>query len=444
VEVPEVRYAKSGELSIAYQVFGQGDLDLVFVPGFVSHADLAWEIPVFSGVYRRLASFARVVTFDKRGTGLSDRTLGFGTVEDRMDDIRAVMDAAAVPRAAIFGISEGGPMALLFAATYPERVTALVLMGTFARILRAPDFPQGADPALIEAFVDGIAAGWGAGGALANFIANMPDSPASTAALARYERNATTPGMVQEILTQNVSIDVRAALPAVSAPTLVLHHAGDRVVPRRFGRDVAERIEGAQWVELPGDVHVDGSVGGEDDALDAIEAFLTGQTQRAVDADRALKTVFFSDIVGSTEQAATVGDRRWHALLDEHDTAVRRELDRHDGTEVKTTGDGFLAVFDGPARAIRCAQAIVASSAVFGLRIRAGIHVGEVEIRGDDVAGLAVHIGSRVAALADADEVLVTRTVRDLVTGSGIAFSDRGMHALKGVPGEWQLLAVRT
>jgi class 3 adenylate cyclase len=444
VEQPEIRYAQSGELSIAYQVFGDGDLDLVFVPGFISHADLSRQAPLFSEFFRRFGSFTRMITFDKRGTGLSERTLGFGSAEDRMDDIRAVMDAVGCDRAALVGISEGGPLTTLFAATYPQRVSALVLWGTFARVQSGPDHPLGIDPSVINPFIEGQVARWGTGKALPFFIARMPTDPETSAFVARYERSSATPNMVREILHRNCDIDVRSALPAVTAPTLVLHRTGDNAIPVECGRHLAMGIRGARFLELPGDWHLNGSERGEDDALDAIEEFLTGRRHEpAVQVDRVLKTVLFTDIVESTARVVAEGDRRWHDLLDQHDATIRRELGRFRGEEVKVTGDGFLAAFDGPGRAINCAQAIATRSRDLGLDVRAGLHTGECELRGDDLAGIAVHIGARVAALAGPGEVLVTSTVRDLVAGSSIDFSDRGRHALKGVPGEWDVLAVR-
>ena len=444
ISVPETRYARSGDLSIAYQEFGEGELDLVFVPGFISHGDLSWYTPLFQGFGRRFGAFARVITFDKRGTGLSDRALGFGAAEDRMDDIRAVMDTAGYERAAVVGISEGGPLATLFAATYPERVSALVLWDTFARFVAGPDYPFGLDPSQVDTFVDTMASKWGSGEILRFFVSDMPTDPETNALIARYERSAATPTLVREIMRANAAIDVRAALPAVSAPTLVVHRRGDPAIPVDLGRYLAEHIADARFLELPGDWHVNGSEGGEEDALDAIEEFLTGRRHHAaVPVDRVLKTVLFTDIVDSTARAAAEGDRGWRMLLDAHDAAMRRELERFRGDEVKTTGDGFLAAFDGPGRAIGCARAVAAEAHELGVEVRAGVHTGECELRGDDLAGIAVHIGARVASLAGPGEVLVTSTVRDLVTGSGIAFSDRGAHALKGVPGEWQLLAVR-
>ncbi|MGH8986377.1 MAG: adenylate/guanylate cyclase domain-containing protein [Acidimicrobiia bacterium] len=443
MDVPETRYAQSGELSIAYQVFGEGDLDLVFVPGFISHGDLSWQAPLFGEFFRRFGSFARVITFDKRGTGLSERTLGFGSAEDRMDDIRAVMDTAGCERAALVGVSEGGPLTILFAATYPERASALVLWGTFARVQSGPDYPIGVDPSFIDPFVEGLVARWNTGKALRFFISNIGTDPETSAFVARYERTAATPKMVREIMHRNCEIDVRSALPAINAPTLVVHRSGDNAVPVECGRYLTDEIPGARFLELPGAWHLNGSEGGENDALDAVEEFLTGRRHDPpIAIDRVLKTIVFTDIVGSTERAATMGDRRWRELLDAHDTAIRQALSRFRGEEVNTTGDGFLAAFDGPGRAIQCAQAMAQAARGLGLEVRAGLHTGECELRGDNLAGIAVHIGARVSALAGPGEVLVTSTVRDLVAGSGIAFDDRGQQTLKGVPGEWQLLAV--
>jgi class 3 adenylate cyclase/pimeloyl-ACP methyl ester carboxylesterase len=439
----ETRYAQSGELSIAYTVFGEGPIDIVFVPGFISHQELAWESPLFLGIYERLSEIGRVITFDKRGTGLSDRTLGFGSAEERMDDIRAVMDAAGSECAAIVGISEGGPLAMLFAATYPQRANALVLWGTFARAGNDVDYDLGMPADEIDPAIGALRESWGRGQAL-RFFLKAPDDPETDRLLARWERNASTPSGVAEIMRSNVQIDVRSALPALSAPTLVLHREGDPVVSVRQGRFLAEHIERARIEVLPGDWHTNGFPGGEEDMLDVVEEFLTGQRPtHTVDVDRVLATVMFTDIVGSTEQAASLGDRKWRELLDRFRQVVRRDLTQFRGREVNTRGDDFFATFDGPGRAVKCAGAIAASAHPLGLQVRAGLHTGEVELQGEDVAGLAVHIGARVCSLAGADEVLVTSTVRDLVVGSGITFEDRGRHALKGVPGEWQVLAVQ-
>jgi class 3 adenylate cyclase len=438
VERPEVRYAQSGDLSIAFCQYGDGPIDLVYIPGFVSHCDLMWEMPLFRSILDELGRFARVVTFDKRGTGLSERSLGFGTVEDRMDDIRAVMDAAGLERATLFGISEGGPLAIAFAATYPERADALVLLGTYARLSRTEGYPIGVEPSLTDAFPQFIRSRWGTGTALTIFIAGMPDTPEAVQLIARYERNASTPAMVEEIQRSNLGIDVRAALPAVTAPTLVLHHDGDPIVPSAQGRYVADEIRGARYVELPAPYHLGPAT---QELLASAAEFLTGERPTPV-VDRVLATVLFTDIVGSTVRASELGDAQWRALLDRHDDIARREIGAARGRAVKSTGDGFLAVFDGPARAVRCAQAMSKAFDGIGLEIRAGLHTGECELRGDDVAGIAVHLGARIGALAGPGEVLVSSTVRDLTLGSGIEFDDRGRHELKGVPGDWQVLAV--
>lgn len=437
--IPETHYASSGDLSIAYQVVGDGDVDVVYVPGWVSHVELQWEPSPVSGFIHGLARFARVITFDKRGTGLSDRSLGAGTLEDRMDDVRAVMDAAGVDRAALLGMSEGGPLSMVFAASNPERVTSLVLFASFARAVSGPDYPHGASPRRAAQLLDAIPSLWGTGVLLS---ANAPDPPEGIDALgaaARFERHASTPGVATAIMRANVEIDVRDVLPAISVPTLIVHCDADPFISVDHARYLAGHIAGARYVEVPGDFHVTWRPERYGPALEAIEEFLTG-TAHAHEPDRALKTILFTDIVDSTATAAQLGDARWRELLDAHDTVVRREVERFRGTEVSTTGDGFLVAFDGPARAIRCAHAIVDAVAAVGLRVRAGVHAGECEIRGDDLAGMAVHIGARVSARAEPGEVLVTSTVRDLVAGSGLDFEDAGDHALKGVPGTWRLL----
>ncbi len=435
MERPEVRYAESGDLSIAYCRFGTGPIDVVVVPGFVTHLDLMWDLPIAKQFEER-GKYSRVVMFDKRGTGLSDRSMGLGSVEDRMDDIRAVMDAAGLERAALHGVSEGGPMAIMFAATYPERVTALALQGTFARILADADY-RGLPPEFVDGYVDSIEARWGTGEVISTFLQSEPGS-VEPATLARYERSSCTPRMAAQLMRHNMAIDVREVLPVIDVPTLVLHHTGDPVVPVGRARYLAEHIAGARLVELPGAVHV----GPESAAFSPITAeFLTGE-RREVEPDRVLATVLFTDIVSSTRQASALGDAQWRTLLDRHDDIARREITAARGRAVKSTGDGFLAVFDGPARAVRCAQAMGEAVQGIGLEIRAGLHTGECELRGDDVAGIAVHLGARIGALAGPGEVLVSSTVRDLTLGSGLEFADRGRHELKGVPGDWQVLAV--
>jgi class 3 adenylate cyclase len=443
VAIPETRYAKTDDgVHIAYQVVGDGPFDLVEVGGFVSHLEFAWEGPEYAHLLRRLASFARVICFDKRGTGMSDPVPvhALPTLEQRMDDFRAVMDAVGSEQAAIFGESEGGQMAALFAATYPERTRALVTYGAYARLRRAPDYPQGQSDDYLEAFASEMEATWGEITEGSVFAVNATRDPRFRDWLGRWVRHSASPGAAATLLRMDYEIDVRPVLPAIRVPTLVLHRVDDPLIPVDHGRYFAAHIPGAKYVELPGNDRLV-FAGDTDRLVDEIEEFLTG-TRPEPEIDRVLKTVLFTDIVQSTERAVSMGDRRWHELLDAHDAAVRRELEHFRGQEVKTTGDGFLACFDGPARAIRCARAITDRAHTLGIEVRAGLHTGECETRGDDLAGVAVHIAARVAALAQAGEVLCSRTVTDLVAGSGIGFADRGVHPLKGVPGTWQTYAV--
>jgi class 3 adenylate cyclase len=439
---PVTRYARSGEVNIAYQVVGEGPLDLVFVSGWVSNLDLMWEEPSFARFLRRLASFSRLILFDKRGTGLSDRVPDddLPTLEARMDDVRAVLDAVGAERAALLGHSEGGPMCLLFAATYPERTVALVLIGTYARRLVGDGYPFGAAPQAYEAFLQEIADGWGGPVGLEGRAPSLIDDQRFRTWWSDYLRMSASPGAALALTRMNGDIDVRPALETIAVPTLVVHRTGDRSLPVEGARYLADRIRGATLAELPGDDHLP-FVGDQDAILDEIEEFLTG-VRRSVETDRVLATVLFTDIVGSTKRAVQLGDREWRDLLDSHHRAVRRELDRWRGTEVDTAGDGFLATFDGPARAIRCACAIRDAVRGLGLEIRAGLHTGECEVHGETVAGIAVHIGARVAALAGPGEVLVSSTVKDLVAGSGIEFDEHGEYELKGVPGRWRLYSV--
>ncbi len=439
---PETRYARSGDVNIAYQVVGEGPPDLVYVLGWVSHVELLWEEPASARFLERLASFSRLVLFDKRGTGLSDRVAEaeLPTLEQRMDDVRAVMDAAGVERAALLGLSEGGPMCLLFAATYPERTAALVLMGAYARRLRADDYPFGAAPESYDTFLDEIRDHWGGPVGLEVRAPSLAGDAAFASWWANYLRMSASPGAALALTRMNRDIDVRHVLPTIGVPTLVLHRVGDRSLPVEGSRYLAERIPGARLVEFPGDDHLPW-LGDQDVILDEIEEFLTG-VRRGPEPDRVLATVLFTDVVGSTARAAELGDRSWRELLARHHALVRRELERWRGREVDTAGDGFLATFDGPARAIRCACAARDAVRDLGLELRAGLHTGECEIVGSNVAGIAVHIGARVAALAGAGEVLVSSTVRDLVAGSGIVFSERGEHELKGVPEKWRIYAV--
>jgi len=424
-------------------VVGEGERDLVLVQGFVSHLDLEWDNPHMARFIRGLAEFNRVILFDKRGTGLSDRSVGIPTLEERMDDVRAVMDAVGSEHAALMGVSEGAPMSILFAATYPERARALVLHGGMARSTEAPDYPWAA-PAevLVEAALEFLPEQvLYAGDDLEIWQPSLADDSAAKAWLARYRRASVSPDGIAALYTMFLDIDVRHVLPTLRVPTLVLHRHGDRVVNWRAGRWMAEQIPGARYVELPGQDHFPWSAD-SDAVVEEIREFLTG-VRVAPEPDRVLATVMFTDVAGSTERAASLGDRRWKQLLDDHDTAVRRQLEAFRGREVKATGDGFLATFDGPARAIRCASAIRAAASDLGLGVRVGLHTGEVEVRGDDIGGLGVHIGQRVSALAQPGEVLVSSTVKDLVAGSGIEFHDRGEQELKGIPDRWRLYSVR-
>ncbi len=434
------RYATSPDgTSIAYQVHGEGPLDLVFVPGFVSHVELWWEEPTLRRFLRRLASFSRVVVFDKRGQGLSDRPGRPPTLEESMDDLGAVMDAVGIERAAILGISEGGPMSALYAATHPDRVVALVLYGTFARMLMAPDYPVGVPGDAFDRWAEQIRSEWGGPVGVELWAPSELGNADFARWWARLLRQGTSPSGAIDLMDLYREIDVRPALGAIAAPTLVIHRAGDRLVPVRQARYLAEHIPGASYVELEGADHIP-AIGG-DDLIDEVEEFLVG-SRGTHGVERSLATVLFTDIVGSTETAARLGDRRWRDLLERHDATVRQALAVHRGNEVKTTGDGFLATFDGPARAIRCATAIREELGTSGLEVRSGIHSGEVETIGADVGGMAVNIGARVGALAGDGEILVSSTVRELVVGSGIEFEPRGTHELKGAPGEWRLFAV--
>lgn len=440
---PKTQYAKSGEIHIAYHVIGQGPLDLVVVPGFISHLELGRELPAFRRLDDRMATFARVIHFDKRGTGMSDPVTEVATLEDRMDDIRAVMDAAGSERAALLGISEGATLSILFAATYPERTRALVLYGGMVRSTWAPDYPWPAPKeAILESAREFIAPATGTGELADIFAPSLADDPEFREWWGRVERQSASPSMLAKVFLAFLDTDVRDALPLVQAPTLVIHRRGDRVVSVHAARWVAEQIKGARFVELPGiDHHI--LAGDSESVIGEVEEFLTGARVAPVDnLDRILATVMFTDVVGSTERAAAMGDARWRELLEKYHALVRAEVERHRGHTVKTIGDGLLARFDGPARAIRAAQSVVTGVRGLGIQVRAGLHTGECELMGDDVGGIAVHIGARVAAAAAPGEVLVSSTVKDLVGGSGIKFEDRGTQTLKGVPDEWRLFAV--
>ena len=442
MELPDTRYARSGDVSIAYQVLGDGPFDLVQVPAFVSHVELSWQIPGVAAVARKLASFSRTIRFDKRGTGMSDRVSGAPPLEMRMDDVRAVMDAVGSERAALLGMSEGGPMSILFAATYPQRVWALVLAGSYAREFWAPDYPWGLDEKAQERILASYEARWGTDDSFA--VRSVAPSLADDERFRKWNsqacRFAGTPASARAWFHITMEIDVRAVLSAIRVPTLVLHRSGDRVVPVEAGRYLAEHIANAKWVELAGTDHYPFAGDGQA-LLDEVEEFLTG-SRRSREPDRVLVTVLFTDIVKSTERAAELGDRSWTRLLAEHHRLVRSELDRFRGNGVRTEGDGTVSSFDGPARAVRCACAIRDGVRELGIEIRAGLHTGEIELAETGVEGIALHIGARIAALAEASEVLASSTVKDLVVGSGIDFAERGTHRLKGVPGEWRIHAV--
>ena len=425
-------------MHIAYQVFGEGELDLVLVPGFVTHVELLWEAEPSARFLEALGSFARVINFDRRGSGLSDPVPGAPTLEERMDDVRAVMDAAGSEQAVLMGISEGVPMSILFAATHPERVRALVCYGGMARSTEADDYPF-APPAeaLIESGFDFVLPYWGQGAVIEVSSPSSADDPDARAFAGRMERATASPGMLASLAQMFIEIDIRDVVPTVKAPALVLHRRFDRLVNVRHGRWLAEHLPNATLVELAGDDRLPWGEGA-DDLIDEVQAFLTG-THYSPEPDRILATVLFTDIVDSTGTAAQLGDQGWREVLESHRRGVRGELARFGGREVKTLGDGFLISFDGPARAIRCARAIVDSSEQLGLRVRAGMHTGECEVMGDDLGGMAIHIAARVSALAEPSEVLVSRTVKDLVVGSGIEFTARGVHELKGVPDAWDL-----
>ena len=439
MRAPEIRYAKSGDVHIAYQVFGAGPVDLVLVPGFFTHVELVWEHEPMARVLRRLGSFARVVYFDRRGSGLSDPVSSAPTLEERMDDVRAVMDAAGSERAALFGMSEGAAMSILFAAAHAERTTSLVLYGGMARSTAAPDYPW-APPAeaLIEANRELVAPVWGQGATVDIAAPSQAGDPGVRAFFARMERSSASPRMFADLVRMFLDIDVREAARAVRVPTLILHRRHDQLVNVRHGRWLADNIPNARLLELPGRDH--NFFYDADQVVDELQHFVTGvraQPRR----DRVLATVLVTDIVDSTRLASGVGDKRWRDKLSAHEASAREAIRELGGRTVKWTGDGVMAIFDGPARAVHCAHEIIERARQAGLEVRAGLHTGEVELVDDDIAGIAVHIAARVGALAQPGEVLVSRTVKDLMAGSDVAFADRGMHELKGLPEPWALHA---
>ena len=438
--MPDIHFARSGEISVAYRVVGTGPLDLVYVQGAYSHLEVEWELPAYRSFCERLGEFNRLILFDKRGMGMSDRVPGATTLETRMDDIRAVLDAVGSQRATIMGESEGGPLAMLFAAAHPERTRALILQGAEVRERKDTDWPWGeASAEEFDAAMHGLADRWGEGRGFRYLAPSVGDVAWGRAWLGRVQLNAGTPGAMEAFMRMAFEIDVRDVVPSLRVPTLILHSVDDQVCHVENARFLARTIPGARYIELPGSDHLPWF---QPDAVIAeIREFLTGEREPEVPT-RALATIVFTDLVDSTAVASRLGDRRWRELLEAHRSGVRRELVRFRGDEIDTAGDGFMATFDGPARAIRCAQAITSSVEPLGLAVRVGVHTGEVERVAGGIAGIAVHIGARVASAAAPGEVWVSSTVRDLVAGSGLGFEDRGLHALKGVPGEWRLFSV--
>jgi class 3 adenylate cyclase/pimeloyl-ACP methyl ester carboxylesterase len=433
--MPETRYALSGDINIAYQTMGHGPLDIVIVPGAISHVEFHHELPGLTAFLHHLSRFARVVTFDKRGQGLSDRVSGVPSLEERMDDVRAIMDAIGSKRAVLMGFSEGCPMSVLFAATYPDRVSHLVLVGGFVRARRSvPD-------EAFEAFVAATVAAWGTGQMMKRVIGTHDGNEREIALLGKLERLSCSPGAFKILMLMNRRIDVTPVLPSVRVPALVLHSRADAVVPIAEGRKLAAAIPGAKYIEYDDLPHAC-FAGACEVLIGDIEEFVTGHRDASFpETDRVLATVLFTDIVDSTRMAVEVGDHRWHELLDRHDRLAKQTIEKHRGNFVKSTGDGILATFDGPGRAVRCALAFGAAAQQMGLPLRAGLHTGEIEVRGQDVGGIAVHAAARVMAQCGANEVLVSRVVTDLVAGAGLKFTERGAFDLKGIPGQWELFA---
>jgi pimeloyl-ACP methyl ester carboxylesterase/class 3 adenylate cyclase len=439
---PETQYARSGDVHIAYQVQGNGPLDLVSVPGWISHVEYDWELPAYQRFHERLASFSRLIRFDKRGTGLSDRVsiTELPTLEQRMDDMRAVMDAVGSERAVLMGVSEGSSLAILFAATYPERTVALVLYGAQARATAVPDYPWEAlpsDPQEREAWFDARMRVWGTVDELLSFSPNQLGDERFMEWASTRRRLGASPGAALALLRMNVEIDVRHVLPAIRVPTLILHRTGDQVVPVGGARYIAAHIAGSKYIEMPGDDHHQW-LGDQDAMIGAIEEFLTGR-RHVADSHRVLSTVMFVGVADAMSHITMLGDRRWRELLHEYQDRARRELSRFRGHPVRVTGDGTLATFDGPARAVRCARAIGDAARELGIRARAGLHTGEIDVVDDEIDGITVQMAARIGAAAGPDEVLVSGTVRDLVAGSGLTFEERGALAVRGVPGEWRL-----
>jgi class 3 adenylate cyclase len=427
---PETRYARSGDLHIAYQVFGMGSVDLVLVPGFISNVEETWDNPSAARWLERLGRFARVIVFDKRGTGLSDRAGSVPTLDERMDDARAVMDAAQSERAVLLGISEGGSLATVFAASHPDRCSSLILYGAFAKF--SSWYPS---EEKLTSFYRYVEEKWGSGESAWKYAPSLADDVGFKKIWARHERVGATPAAAIALMQMNQKIDISGVLSAIRVPTLVIHRMQDTAVSIEAGRYLAQHIPGARLAEFAGADHLPYVGENADDITDEIQEFVTG-SRPDVEADRVLATVMLTDIVASTERASGLGDRRWRTLLDQHDDLVRQEISRFRGREVKSLGDGFLATFDGPARAVRCAAAVIERARALDLQVRCGLHTGEVELKGTDIAGIAVHIAARIAAQTQGGQVLVSSTVRDLVAGSGLRFLDEGVRSLKGISDE--------
>jgi class 3 adenylate cyclase/pimeloyl-ACP methyl ester carboxylesterase len=427
--LPVTQYAASGDVNIAYQTMGEAPVDLILVPGFTSHVEFLHEFPGYTAFLRRLSKFARVVTFDKRGQGLSDRISGTPPLEQRIDDVRAVMDAIGSQQAVLMGFSEGSPMSALFAATHPDRVSRLILFGGFAKTVSTKETVE----QRVKLF--------GTGAIIKQLMPDQADNPEAVALMAKYQRLASSPGNVRAYGLMNLLIDVTSILPSIRVPTLVLHRRTDALVPIESGRRLAAQIPGARFIEYPEGNHCFWT-GDVDTLIGDIEEFVTGHRENTSDdLERVLATVLFTDIVDSTRSAAELGDQTWRRLLDSHDQIAKRAIDKHRGTLIKNTGDGILATFDGPGRAVRCALAFEAAAKQLGLSLRAGLHTGEVELREHDIGGIAVHAAARVMAQCGPSEVLVSRVVTELVAGAGLRFSERGSHELKGLPGRWDLFA---
>jgi class 3 adenylate cyclase/alpha-beta hydrolase superfamily lysophospholipase len=441
--VPTTHYAKSGDVHIAYQVVGEGSVDLVLIHGWISHLEYQWEDPALARFLNRLASFSRLIVFDKRGTGLSDRVpeSALPTLEQRMDDIRAVMDAVGSRRAAIFGVSEGGPLSTLFAATYPTRAAALIMYGAYAKWIRADDYPWAPTREEHEAALEAYEKHWGTPIGLKTLAPTVANDERVRQWFAHSLRVSASPAAGVTLYRMNIEVDTRAILPTIRVPTLILHRSGDRLIPCQAGRYMAGQILAAKFVELPGDDHL-AWIGDTEPLLAEIQEFLTGE-RPVLEADRVLATILFVDIVQSTQRATAIGDSRWRDLVGKYQQQVGKEVTRLGGRVVNTAGDGVFAIFDGPARAIKCARAVRDVVGALGLAVRSGIHTGECVIEGNDVTGVAVHIGARVAARANPGEILLSSTVKDLIAGSRIECSDRGSHVLKGVAGRWRLFAVK-